>query len=249
MIPAWLALLDGMLAVILLVVGIAGAHYFLVMPFLGFQLFLLSLPIAVLAFLIGIVGIVRTRASSRRAGRPLAFAGTILGLAVAVPLVLIMRSWMAINAPPINDITTDFDNPPEFVNPPGMSPAEMKYKRDYFAPRQSAGYGKLDPLHIDEKPDDAFARVKSAATSMPGWQIVYADPASHTIEGTQRSNLFRFCDDFVIQVRPTPDGSGSLVEMRSRSRDGEGDFAVNYSRIESFFSELKHQKEQPATPS
>ncbi len=249
MIPAWLALLDGILAVVLLAVGVGGAHFFLVTPFLGFQLFLLSVPIAVLAFLAGALGLIRTRAEARRAGRPLALAGTILGLGVAAPLAVIIFSWMSMTAPPINDITTDFDNPPQFVKPPDMSPAAMTYKRNYFAPKQSAGYGKLDPAHVDEKPDDAFARTKGVAASMPGWQIVYVDPASRTVEGTQRSNLFRFCDDFVIQVRPAPDGSGSLVEMRSRSRDGEGDFAVNYNRIEGFFAALKRQKSQTAAQS
>jgi uncharacterized protein (DUF1499 family) len=239
MIPAWLSLLDAILAVILLAVGVGGAHFFLVAPLLGFQLFLLSVPIAALAFLIGLLGIARTGAEQRRAGRPLALAGTILGAVVAVPLVLIIRSWMSMRAPLINDITTDFDNPPEFIKPPGMSPDAMKYKRDYFAPQQLAGYGKLEPLHLDEKPAEAFAKVSAAAHTMPGWQIVFVDPDARTIEGIQRSDLFRFCDDFVIQVRPSPDGSGSLVEMRSRSRDGKGDFAVNYHRIEGFFAMLK----------
>jgi uncharacterized protein (DUF1499 family) len=246
MIPAWLSLLDAILAVVLLVVGVGGAHFAVATPFLGFQLFLLSVVIGALAIVIGIVGIFRTRAESRRAGRPLALAGTILGLAVTIPLVFVIHNWMSINAPLINDITTDVNDPPQFVKPPGMSPASMPYKRDYFAPQQEKGYGKLEPLHVDEKPDDAFARAQAVAKSMPGWEIVYADPSTRTVEGIQRSNLFRFCDDFVIQVRPAPTGSGSLVEMRSRSRDGEGDFGVNYNRIESFFVALKGAKAEVA---
>ncbi|HZO81292.1 MAG TPA: DUF1499 domain-containing protein [Candidatus Binataceae bacterium] len=241
MIPAWLSLLDAILAVILLAVGIGGAHFYLVAPMLGFQLFLLSVPLAALAFLIGLLGIARTGAEPRRAGRPIALAGTILGLVVAVPLILIIRSWMSMHAPLINDITTDFDNPPEFVKPPGMSPEAMKYRRDYFAPQQIAGYGKLEPLHLDDKPAQAFAKVNAAAHTMPGWEIVWVDPGTRTIEGIQRSDLFRFCDDFVIQVRPAADGAGSVVEMRSRSRDGKGDFAVNYHRIEDFFAMLKNE--------
>ncbi len=239
MIPAWLSLLDAIIAVILLAVGVGGAHFYLVAPMLGFQLFLLSVPVAALALLIGLVGVARTGAEPRRAGRPVALAGTVLGAVVAVPLLLIIRGWMAMRAPLINDITTDFDNPPEFVNPPGMSPQAMKYKRDYFAPQQVTGYGKLEPLRLDDKPADAFAKVSAAAHTMPGWQIVTADSGTLTIEGIQRSNLFRFCDDFVIQVRPSPDGAGSLVEMRSRSRDGKGDFGVNYDRIKDFFAMLK----------
>ena len=75
--------------------------------------------------------------------------------------------------------------------------------------------------------------------SVPGWFIVYIDPATRTIEGVETSSLFRFRDDFVIQVRPGPDANSSLVEMRSRSRAGTGDFGVNYNRIREFFALLK----------
>ena len=43
----------------------------------------------------------------------------------------------------------------------------------------------------------------------------------------------------MIQVRPGPDANSSLVEMRSRSRDGTGDFGANYKRIQGFFGMLK----------
>jgi uncharacterized protein (DUF1499 family) len=43
----------------------------------------------------------------------------------------------------------------------------------------------------------------------------------------------------VIQVRPGPDANSSLVEMRSRARDGTGDFGVNYNRLREFFAMLK----------
>ena len=81
---------------------------------------------------------------------------------------------------------------------------------------------------------------------MPGWFIVYIDPATRTIEGVETSYLFRFRDDFVIQVRPGPDPNSSLVEMRSRSRDGTGDFGVNYNRIREFFAMLKPGAGDPA---
>jgi len=127
----------------------------------------------------------------------------------------------------------------------------MKYDRTSFESIQTRYYPKLDPLRLDEKPDDAFARVKAAADvaplvglqmadqipAVPGWYIVYIDPATRTIEGVETSYLFHFRDDFVIQVRPGPDAKSSLVEMRSR--DGTGDFGVNYNRIREFFGMLK----------
>ncbi len=41
----------------------------------------------------------------------------------------------------------------------------------------------------------------------------------------------------MIQIRPTPDGV-SLIEMRSKSRDGIGDFGVNAKRIRRFFDRV-----------
>ena len=239
MIPAWLSMLDAILAVVLLAVGLIGAHFGLVLPMSGFSMFLLSFAMAILALLFGLIGLARTSAPERRFGRPKAVAGIVLSLVIAIPVGFTMWRWMSMPYPEINDITTDYANPPAFVQPPGSAADSMKYDRTKFEPVQSKEYPKLDPLRLDDKPDDAFTKVKAAASTMPGWIIVYDDPATHTIEGVQFSNLFRFCDDFVIQVRPGPDANSSLVEMRSRSRDGTGDFGVNYNRIRGFFAMLK----------
>ena len=44
-------------------------------------------------------------------------------------------------------------------------------------------------------------------------------------------------DDFVVEVRPQ-DG-GSVVQMRSKSRDGKGDVGANAARIKAFFEKLR----------
>jgi hypothetical protein len=253
MIPAWLSIFSAILAVVLVAIGVAGANQGAIAPMTGFMAFLLSFAIAILAVMFGLVGLARTSASERRLGRPRAAAGIVLGLLVAIPVGFTMWRWWSMPYPNINDITTDFDNPPQFVNPPGLSADSMKYDRARLEPIQSRYYPKLDPMRLDEKPDDAFTRVRAAAdvaglvgrqmtdqvSSAPGWFIVYIDPETRTIEGLETSHLFRFRDDFVIQVRPGPDANSSLVEMRSRSRDGTGDFGANYNRIREFFGMLK----------
>jgi len=253
MIPAWLSISDAILAALLLGMGVVGAHVGAIPPMIGFLAFLLSFVIAILALLFGLIGLARTSAAERRCGRPKAVAGIVLGLLIAVPVGFTMWRWWSMPYPNINDITTDYDNPPQFVNPPGLSAASMKYDRARLEPIQTRYYPKLAPLRLDEKPDDAFAAVKAAADvpplvglqmtgqipAGPGWFIVYIDPATRTIEGVETSYLFRFRDDFVIQVRPGPDANSSLVEMRSRSRDGTGDFGVNYNRIREFFGLLE----------
>lgn len=246
MITAWLSILNAILAATLLILGLGGAHLSLLpsiwgadSPMVGFFLMLFSFLFAVLALLFGLIGLLRTSAPARRVGRPKAVAGLVLGLLVAGPVGFTMWRWMSMPYPDINDITTDYENPPAFVKPPDLSADSMKYDRAKFEPVQSKEYPKLDPLRLDEKPDDAFAKVKAAANTMPGWIIVEVDPTTRTIEGMEISYLFRFKDDFVIQVRPGPDTNTSLVEMRSRSRDGTGDFGVNYKRIRGFFAMLK----------
>jgi hypothetical protein len=253
MILAWLSIFNAILAMLLGEIGVVGAHLGVISPMTGFMAFLLSFVIAILAVLFGLIGLVRTSVSERWPGRRKAAGGIVLGLLIVVSVGFTMWRWLSLPYPNINDITTDYDNPPQFVSPPGLSADSIKYDRARLEPIQNKYYPKLDPLRLDEKPDDAFARVKLAANvaplvgvqmaaqipAVPGWFIVYVDPATRTIEGAETSHLFRFRDDFVIQVRPGPDANSSLVEMRSRSRDGTGDFGVNYNRIREFFGMLK----------
>ncbi len=253
MVPAWLSIFNAIFAVLLVEMGVAGAHLGAIPPMIGFLAFLLSFVIAILALLFGLIGLARTAVPERRPGRPKAIAGIVLGLLIAVPVGFTMWRWWSMPYPNINDITTDYDNPPQFVNPPGLLADSMKYDRARLEPIQSKYYPQLDPLRLDEKPDAAFASMKAAANAArlvgpqmadqipagPGWFIVYVDPATRTIEGVETSYLFRFRDDFVIQVRPGPGANSSLVEMRSRARDGTGDFGANYNRIREFFALLK----------
>ena len=83
---------------------------------------------------------------------------------------------------------------------------------------QKSGYPDLAPIQLALPPDQAFARAKAVAESMPGWQVTNADSETGRIEATATSRVFHFVDDIVIRVRP--DAGGSRIDMRSRSRDG-----------------------------
>ncbi|HYD49978.1 MAG TPA: DUF1499 domain-containing protein, partial [Terriglobales bacterium] len=143
--------------------------------------------------------------------------------------------------PRINDITTDTTNPPAFValaQRPEQQGRDLNYPGESFASQQQSGYPDLEPLIVPAPPEEVFQRAQKAARHMPQWQVIHADPVERTIEGTATSRLFRFKDDFVIQVRPAPDGNGSAVHMRSKSRDGRGDIGANAARIRAFFAKL-----------
>lgn len=250
---AGFSILSAVLAALLAEAGVVGAHIGAVPPIAGLVMFLSGVALAILALPLGLIGLGRTSGAENRRVERKAVAGILLGMLICVPVGFTIWRWWSTAYPNISDVTTDCDNPPRFVNPPGLSPKLMKYDRVRLEPIQKKYYPKFGPLRLDENPGAAFASVRVAANvpplaglqmagqipSAPGWFITYINPATRTIEGVDTSYLFRFRDDFVIQVRPGPEPNTSLVEMRSRSRDGICDFGANYNRIREFFAMLK----------
>jgi uncharacterized protein (DUF1499 family) len=235
---AWLTFFDAILAITMISVGIIGAHFYFVPPFMGFQLFALGFLLAILGSLIGLLAIFLTRKPQLAAGRNRALMGTVVCAVIAVPMIVIVLG--SSKYPPINDITTDFDNSPEFVYAQQLQHEpnrDMKYDKGKYADRQLAGYGPIGPIKERLLPADAYARVIEVAAAIPTWKITYKDPATNTFEAVASSKLFHFHDDVVVQVRPAPDGT-SLIEMRSKSRDGIGDFGVNAKRIRRFYDRV-----------
>jgi uncharacterized protein (DUF1499 family) len=236
MLAAWLAFFDSLIGIALVLAGIVAAHFGLTSPFQGFVLFAAGLFFAVIALFFSIVALLFMLFSpGRRAALGRAVAGGALGFVVVVPVLMIL---MTHRYPAINDITTDTTNPPEFVHAqelPANRNRNMKYDPAMARVQQAApAYADLAPLKLDAPPDDAYKKVEIIAGEVTDWHITSHDPQSRSIEGVGTSALFHFNDDFVIQVRPAP-GGGSLVEMRSKSRDGKGDLGANYHRIKSFF--------------
>jgi uncharacterized protein (DUF1499 family) len=235
---AWLAFFDAILAIAMIAAGMVGAHFYLLAPFMGFQLFALGFLLSILGLLVGLLAIFLTRKPQASAGRNRAVMATVVCAVIALPLIVtVLRSS---KYPPINDITTDFDNPPEFVNAQKLQHEpnrDMKYDKGKYADRQLKGYGAIDPIKERLDPAAAFARVTEVAKASPTWTITYSDPATNTFEAVATSKLWHFNDDIVIQIRPSPDGA-SLIEMRSKSRDGIGDFGVNARRIRRFFDRI-----------
>jgi uncharacterized protein (DUF1499 family) len=234
----WLAFFDALLAVTMVAVGVIAAHFYLVPGFMGFQLFALGFLLSILGASVGLLAIFLTRKPQLRAGRNRAVMATVISALIAVPVIVTILG--SAKYPAINDITTDFDNSPEFVyaqqlqNPPNR---DLTYNKAKYAAKQLAGYGPIGPIKERLDPAAAFARVTEVAQAIPSWKITYSDPATHTLEAVATSKLWHFHDDVVIQIRPTPDGA-SLIEMRSKSRDGVGDFGVNARRIRRFYDRV-----------
>jgi len=224
----------GRLSVLAVVLGPTLAHFEIVRPLIGFALFGIGLLLTLLCLFLGLVALAIGPSGTRGA-----IAGGMLP-AVIVLLAVFVASGAGQNYPRINDITTDTANPPVFVHAltlPENVGRDMGYPGEAFASQQRAGYGEIAPLIMALPPDESFKRVAAVARSTQGWVITREDPAARAIEGYETSSLFRFKDDFVIEVRPA-DGQ-SAVQMRSKSRDGQGDVGANAKRIRTFLGRLK----------
>lgn len=167
------------------------------------------------------------------AGRSTATYGVLCILAGAVLALLYVNAPMfqtLFTKPSINDITTDLADPPVFVTaqvPP--YPAE-------FADKQREGYPEISSLTLDALPDAVFEKARDVAIDM-GWRIRDAEPAERRMEAVATTPLLRFKDDVVIRLRP--EGSGTRVDMRSRSRIGRHDLGTNAKRIREFLDRLQ----------
>jgi uncharacterized protein (DUF1499 family) len=189
------------------------------------------------AGLLGLIGMLLARPGGTRRGFYRALAAFVIGLVVlGVPLSYL---WKARSVPPIHDVTTDTENPPQFLAVRPLradDPNPASYGGPDVAGQQREAYPDIQPLRLDLPPDEAFRRALEAAQEM-GWEIVRADYPARRIEATDQTFWFGFKDDVVIRVRPAE--SGSRIDVRSTSRVGQSDLGVNAKRIRSYVERLK----------
>src|SRR5262249_26986421 len=224
----------GVLAVLALVIGPLLAWLRVVPGIVGFGVFALG---GILALVVTILGVIRAL-RGRGYGRSV-LAATLGALAF---VALAARSG---GAPRINDFTTDLANPPAFKQAaadPANAGRDLSYPAP-FADEQKACCGDLVPMRLPSPPPAAFAMVEVVAAGMPNWQITRQEPAAGELEAMTTSRLFGFHDDVIVRVRPDA-GGGSLVDMRSKSRVGQGDLGANAARIRAFQAALQ-AREQP----
>jgi uncharacterized protein (DUF1499 family) len=231
---AWYALLVTVMAVLLIRFGRVDYTA-------GFVTLGAGLAMALLAIALAGMGFIRIWQEGRRG-----LGSAVQGVFVAV-LVLAYPAWFAVKAvtlPPINDITTDIDNPPSFSRsraalearggrvPPDVPPDRREAQRE--------AYAQIAPLTLDLPPEEAFEIVRKAAQNR-GWQIVEAvKPGGRTglgrLEAVDRTLLLRLPDDITVRVRPRADGT--RIDVRSASRIGTHDLGANAARLRAFLEEV-----------
>jgi len=220
----------GAVAAAAMLVGAGGALLGLVPSAPAFRIFGLGFLLGVLTLLVSLVGLWRTRSAASRPGRGRALAG--LGVGLVAGSILLRTALVSGTLPAINDITTDPEDPPRFEAARELAGEDMTYPGDSFAPQQRAAYPDLASIRLEAPPARALERAEAAARAL-GWTVVDVDPEDGRLEAYDVTPLFRFVDDVVVRVRPAPAG-GSVVDVRSRSRDGKGDLGANARRIHAF---------------
>ena len=239
---SWVVVLGAALAVASALVLLAGP--------VGYRLGILPLSIAlqtalrwgiyagVAAVVISLAGLVVTLRRPREARRGIVLAAMSLLLAIVV-IGIPGRFRLGPLPPPIHDITTDMQEPPEYVAVLPLranAPNATRYGGEEIAAQQREAYPDLQPLLLNVPPSEAFERALATVREM-GWDLVAADPAAGRIEATDTTFWYGFKDDVVIRVRPSDDGS--RIDVRSLSRVGRGDAGTNAKRVREYLDALR----------
>jgi|SRR5262245_11077426 len=191
---------------------------------------------AVAGAALGLATIVPTRPGERRRGFIAALLAILIGGAAGwVPVDWFLRAQ---RLPELNDISTDIANPPPLVVTNQLrrgAPNPATYPGASAGVLQRSAYPDIKPIILPVPPAEAFKRVDRVAMAMD-WDIVARAPDDGRLEAVSTSDWFGFRDDIVVRIRP--DGSGSRVDIRSKSRVGESDLGVNAKRIREFIVRL-----------
>jgi uncharacterized protein (DUF1499 family) len=223
----------GIIGTLLAVVGSYGSGF-------GFWPFTIGLLMVAGAFLLGAIGALTAlfAAIRNRQGSGLGRRITI-GLLLCGTVLAGVGQWVyrGVAFPPIHDVTTDLNNPPEFTI--------LALRKDNLAGVESLdrwrklhreAYGDIAPITLAMTPEAVIARAKTLASAR-GWTITPG--STNRFEATETVSPFKFKDDIVIVATPSADGQSTIVNMRSVSRVGASDFGLNAKRIREFLAALQ----------
>jgi hypothetical protein len=244
---ARLALAALLLAALIAALAIGSVRGGMATFVTGLEAMTASVALALIALALALVWTIsalkHNRGEGKRAGLP-----TLLGslLLLYVPLHTVYQGLMA---PPIHDVTTNPEEPPQFValakratgaNSVTFDASEMVHYRgehNTVSYMLHEYYSKLTyPLALIMPPSKMFWRCFNTAKRM-GWHIVDYSEKEGRIEATATSFWFGQVSDIVIRVRPA--GTlGARFDMRAESETGSRDFGRNLELMKAYRTEL-----------
>lgn len=229
-------LIGGVIAALLLPLGALGSKFGIWHFGVGFMFLQGAAVLAVLMLVGGIVGWIIANKRGLGGDKP----GLLLGALVSALVLAFMgmQYRTATTVPPIHNITTNPNDPPQFdavVALRGDSSNPLAYDAETLAPQQASAYPFLETLQLDAAPAEALQRSQQALESM-GLEIVAVHPDQGLVEATATTFWFGFKDDMAVRVRPA--AGGSAIDVRSVSRVGMSDLGANAARIGKFLNAL-----------
>ena len=224
-------LIGGVIGVVCLPLGALGTKFGLWAFTGGFMLLAAGAVLATLAAFLGAVAYIVCLRKNLLLERPTVLIGVFLG--VLVLALLGMQYSKASSVPPIHNISTDTENPPQFDKIVAIRSASKSNPLDYdaevLAAEQNKAYPWVKSLELMDSVDDATDRAETLMRSM-GLEIVSVNKNTGLVEATATTFWFGFKDDVAVRVTAGANG-GSVVDVRSVSRVGQSDLGANAARI------------------
>ncbi|MEE9451805.1 MAG: DUF1499 domain-containing protein, partial [Gammaproteobacteria bacterium] len=158
----------------------------------------------------------------------------VIGL-VIVPLLY--QFYLVNRLPKIHDITTDWEDPPQFEKIVDLRPANsntLEYAGESIAAQQRDAYPYIITTYSSLSPAETFGSALAIVRKL-NWNVIATDAVNEDesiIESTQSSFWFGFTDDIVIRIQAAK--GGSKIVIRSVSREGVRDIGPNAKRIKNF---------------
>lgn len=240
--PSWtrrssrLTLWLGISAILVALLGLMLARYDLIPKIAGLYAMIGGALIAFSGVLVGLTaGVLNVKHKAQN------WVAALIGLVLSGGYAgfMVSRADAARAVPAIHDVRTDLANPPTFhrltLRPDNL--VGVGTFQNWRAIHAKA-YGDLKPVTLARPVAGILADTQRLAQQY-GWAIVAVDPIAGQMEATASVSFIRYKDDIVLRAVPTPDGRGSIVDMRSVSRIGVSDFGVNAKRIRAFLAALQ----------
>lgn len=226
-----------------LIVAAAFLHRLFATPTpVAFNLIVVAMATAVLSIVCALVAAAMIWQTGRPGTARVLFAVCLSLALLSAPLLYIV--WVR-DYPLLNDVTTDFDNPPAFtavarLRGPGDN--STVYDRARLADEQASAYPDIKPMRIERSSEEAYALVVDAVKRLK-MEIVRdeaPDPEAGTpgeIEAVDRTLIMGFYED--IAVRVSGDRESARVDIRSASRFGSADMGSNAEGVRELMKEIQ----------
>ena len=230
---ALIALLLAVLVIVVVVMAAVGFRLELWGYGSSLKILRAAVGVGVVSLICSLVAIVQTWPGRGRSGLLI----SVIALLIVLPTLMMPLYWSYSKSrlPPIQDISTDLESPPDFWD----APTSRVYPGAEVARQQREAYPDIEPIVLDRPLQQVFDQAVALVRER-GWKLVAAEIEEGRIEATVTTFWYGFKDDVVVRLSDEDDGV--RVDMRSASRFGSGgDGGANANRVRAFLAAQQKQ--------